>query len=171
MMYELAVGFPTIKPEILIQPFSLGLELGLFCAALALWRLMTVKLDLRRFKQHLSDRIELEADSVKKAKGELETLRRENEQLRIRVQAFNERADWKAPRDLEVYARAEKRMFVNVPGFAAAWENAKSEALSELQAEDSGQSLPKRVFSRLFGSSNHSANPVREALPAPNGSR
>ena len=131
---------------------------------------MTVKIDLRRFKQHLSDRIELEADSVKKAKSELETLRRENEQLRIRVQAFNERADWKAPRDLEVYARAEKRMLMTVPGFAPAWENAKTEAMAELLCEDSGQSLPKRVFSRLFGS-NHAASPVREALPAPSGER
>ena len=169
-MYDLAVGFPMIKPEIFIQPFALGLELGLFCAALALWRLMTVKFDLRRFKQHLSDRIELEADSVEKAKSELESLRRENEQLRIRVQAFNERADWKAPRDLEVYARAEKRMLMTVPGFAPAWENAKSDAMNELQSEDTGHSLPKRVFSRLFGS-NHNNGPVREALPSPSSER
>jgi len=169
-MYELAVGFPTFNPEILVQPFYLGLELGLFCAAISLWRLMVVKWDLRRFKQHLSDRIELEADSVKKAKGELETLRRENEQLRIRVQSFNERADWKAPRDLEVYARAEKRMLMTVPGFAPAWENAKSDAIAELQSEDTGQSLPKRVFSRLFGSGSHSAQ-VREALPGPTANR
>ena len=161
----------VLKPEYLYDRFTLGLALGLFCAVLALWRLLAVKFDLRRFKQHLSDRIELEADSVKKAKSELDALRRENEQLRIRVQAFNERADWKAPRDLEVYARAEKRMFMISPGFAAAWENAKNEAFNELQSEDSGRSLPKRVFSRLFGSSNNDSSPAREALPAPNSNR
>lgn len=170
-MYELAVGVPTFNPEILVRPFSLGLELGLLVAAFGFWRLLVVKWELHRFKQHLSDRVELEAASVKQTKSELETLRRENEQLRIRVQAFNERADWKAPRDLEVYARAEKRMLLTVPGFAPAWENAKSEAQAELQAEDTGLSLPKRMFTRLFGSSNHSTQQVREALPGPSANR
>ncbi len=137
--------------EILFHPFTLGLALGLFCAALALWRVFTLKLDLRRFKGHLSDRLELEADGVKRGQAELETLRRENEALRIRVAGFNAMPEWKAQRDLEIYARAEKRMLINVPGFAPAWENAKNAAHAELQEEEAGRSLPKRVFSRLFG--------------------
>jgi hypothetical protein len=54
-------------------------------------------------------------------------------------------------RDLEIYARAEKRMLINVPGFAPAWETAKSEAHGELVDEESGKSTPKKIFARLFG--------------------
>jgi len=148
--------------HILFEPFSLGLELGLFLTALALWRVVRLKMEFGRFKQHLSDRIELEAGSATKTKRELEDLRRENEQLRMRVAAFNGMPEGRLQQDLEVYARAEKRMLVNVPGFAPAWENAKAAAQAELAEEDAGKSLPKRVFSRLFGSGG-----PKDALPAP----
>jgi membrane protein involved in colicin uptake len=144
----------------LFQPFNLGLGLGLIFTGLALWRVFRVKMELSRFKRHLSDRIELEAESVRRAKSELEQIKRENEQLRIRVASFNEMPEWRAHRDLEVYVRAEKRMLVNAPGFAAAWENAKAAAQAELQEEDAGRSLHKRVLSRLFGSGSS-----KEALP------
>ena len=149
--------------HILLQPFALGLELGLFLAALVLWRVVRLKMDLRRFKQHLSDRMELEAGSVNKARREMEELRRENEQLRIRVAGFNGMPEGRLQQDLEVYARAEKQMLVNVPGFAAAWENAKAVAQAEIAEEDAGKSLPKRVFSRLFGAGGG----FKEALPRP----
>ncbi|MDD5349140.1 MAG: hypothetical protein PHQ12_02910 [Chthoniobacteraceae bacterium] len=147
--------------HLLLQPFALGLELGLFLAALALWHMIRLKLELRRYKQHLSERLELDADSIQKTRREHEAARRENEQLRLRVAEFNATPEGRLQRDLEVYARAEKRMFVNVPGFAAAWENAKAAAQMELADEDAGKSLPKRVFSRLFGA----ASPQKEALP------
>lgn len=147
----------------LFQPFNLGLGLGLIFTGLALWRVFRVKMELSRFKRHLSDRIELEAESVRRAKAEVEQLRRENEQLRIRVASLVDTPEWRAHRDLEVYVRAEKRMLVNAPGFAAAWENAKAAAQAELQEEDAGKSLHKRVFSRLFGGTNS-----KEALPPAN---
>ena len=70
--------------------------------------------------------------------------------MRVKIAGLNEMPDRRLERDLEIYARAEKRMLVGVPGFAAPWENAKHEALVEIQAEEAGQSLPKRVFARLF---------------------
>ena len=33
-----------------------------------------------------------------------------------------------------------------LPGFAAAWENAKAEAMRELEDEERGKSVPKRLF-------------------------
>jgi hypothetical protein len=50
-------------------------------------------------------------------------------------------------------------MVVGVPGFAGPWENAKHDALLELQGEESGQSLPKRVFAKLFPSAEKTALP------------
>ena len=62
----------------------------------------------------------------------------------------NEMPDRKLQRDLEIFARAEKRMLINVPGFAPAWENAKHAAHTEIEDEESGKSVSKRVFAKFF---------------------
>lgn len=145
------------------HPFTIGLIVGLIVAGAAQWRYLMLKLELRRYRQHLSDRMELEADAIGTAKAAAETLRRENEHLRIRIAEFNQLPERRAQRDLEVYARAEKQMLVNIPGFAAPWEAAKKVAHEELQGEENGRSLPRRVFTRLFGLAS---SQTEAALPA-----
>src|SRR6185295_18374003 len=120
-----------------------------------------LKGEMARFRRHLSDKLEIEADTMKKIKTELDTLRKENETLRVKVNALNEVPDRKIQRDLEIYARAEKRMLISAPGFAPAWETAKTEAHHELSDEEGGKKAPKRIFSRLFGGGQTAA-----ALPA-----
>lgn len=140
-----------INKDIFLSQFALGFYLGLVFVVLALYNYVRLKGELGRFRRHLSDKLEIEAETMKKIKGEQENLRRENESLRIKVNALNELPDRKLQRDLEVYARAEKKMLVQVPGFAPAWETAKSEAHTELMEEETGRSAPRRIFSRLFG--------------------
>ncbi|MEI8342390.1 MAG: hypothetical protein WCH43_12775 [Verrucomicrobiota bacterium] len=149
--------------DILSHPFTWGLALGMVFTALALYRVLKLKLEIKRFKRHLSDKLEIEAESMKKIRSEQEALRRENENLRVKNAALNEVPDRKNQRDLEIFARAEKRMMVSVPGFAPVWENAKSAAVSEIEEEESGKSAPKRVFSRWFGTSGKE----EKSLPAP----
>jgi hypothetical protein len=110
----------------------------------------------------LSDKLELEARQYEVIRKEKEVLARENENLRLRIGQLNEKPDQKLGRDLEVFARAEKRMMIQAPGFAGAWETAKAAAADEMTAEDQGRSLPRRIFSRLFGA----GSPPRELLPA-----
>jgi hypothetical protein len=142
---------PTIH-NILTSQFTWGLGLGLVFLALALYRIIALKLEIKRYKRHLSDRLEIEAESVQKKGSELERLKKENENLRVKIAGLNDFPEHRLERDLEIYARAEKRMLVGVPGFAGPWENAKHDALIEIQGEEAGQSLPKRVFARLFPS-------------------
>ena len=79
----------------------------------------------------------------------------------------DEAPDRKIQRDLEVFDRAEKRMLLNVPGFAPAWETAKSEAHGELAKEEAGRAAPKRIFARLFGGGgSQAALPAREGQQA-----
>ena len=137
--------------DILLHPFTLGLALGLVFAALALYQTLRVKLEMKRYKRHLSDKLEIEADSMKRVRGEQESLRKENENLRVKIAALNELPDRKVQRELEIFARAEKRMVVSAPGFAGAWEGAKSDAAMEMAEEENGHSLPKRVFTKFFG--------------------
>ena len=150
-----------ITPEIFNSPFAWGFYLGLFLCFLALYNYFRLKGEMGRFRRHLSDKLEIEAETMKKIKGEQEVLRKENETLRIKVNALNELPDRKMSRDLEVYARAEKKMLVQVPGFAPAWETAKSEAHTELVEEETGRSAPRRIFSRLFGGGGNAALPAR----------
>jgi cell division protein FtsB len=142
---------PTIH-SILTSQFTWGLVLGLIFAVLALYRIVRLKSEIKRYKRHLSDRMEIEAESVQKKTSELDRLKKENENLRVKVASLNDFPEHRLERDLEIYARAEKRMVVGVPGFAGPWENAKHDALVEIQGEEAGQSLPKRVFARLFPS-------------------
>ena len=155
--------------DILLNHFTWGLALGLVFAALALYRVLKLKIELKRFKRHLSDKLEIEAESMKKIRTEQEALRRENENLRVKNASLNELPDRKNQRDLEIFARAEKRMVVSIPGFAPAWENAKSAAVSEIEEEENGKSAPKRVFSKWFGTSTREDKALPEPESKPGG--
>jgi len=153
-----------VNQDIFLSQFALGFYLGCVFLLIATYNYLRLKGELSRFRRHLSDRLEIEAETMKKMKGDGETLRKENETLRVKVNALNEQPDRKIQRDLEVYARAEKRMLLTVPGFAPAWETAKSEAHHELASEEAGTSAPKRIFARLFGGGGSQA-----ALPGRDG--
>lgn len=152
------------KEEIFTHPFALGFYTGCVFLVIAVYNYLRLKRELARFRRHLSDKLEIEADTMKKVKNEVETLRKENESLRVKVNALNEIPDRKIQRDVEIYARAEKRMLLNVPGFAPAWEMSKTEAHNEMAEEETGKSPHKRIFARLFGGGNasQSALPARE---------
>jgi hypothetical protein len=137
--------------EIAKSPFVWGLLLGLLFFCLSAWAHLKTKRDFRRYRKHLSDKLDLDAAQLESLKRERENLLRENENLRLRIGMMSEKPDQKILRDLEILTRAEKRMIVRAPGFAPAWEGAKSEAAEEVALEESGKSLPKRVFNRLFG--------------------
>ncbi len=147
--------------DLFSQPFVWGLSLGLLFFVLSFWGHFKTKREYRRYRRHLSDKLELEARQYEVIRKEKETLSKENENLRLRIGQLIEKPDQKVMRDLEIFARAEKRMMVQAPGFAGAWETAKAASAEEMAAEDQGRSLPKRIFSRLFGSGSS-----REVLPA-----
>lgn len=145
--------------EFFSHPFVWGLCLGLLFAVLSVWGHFKTKREYKRYRRHLSDKLELEARQYELIRKEKETLTKENENLRLRIGQLNEKPDQKQSREIEIFARAQKTMMVQAPGFAGAWETAKTAAAEEMAAEDQGRSLPKRIFSRLFGTG------TREALP------
>lgn len=148
---------------LLLHPFTLGLALGLVFAALAGYRVIKLKFELARFKRHLSDKLEIEAESNRKSRSDQEAIRSENENLRIKIASLNELSDRKLTRDLEIFARAEKQMLISVPGFAPVWENAKSAAITEIEEEESGKRPLKHVFTKLFGVSGKESKSLPES--------
>jgi len=137
--------------EIVSNPFVWGLALGLLFFGFSFYSHLKTKSSLKRYKKLLSDKLEVEAEATQNARKERDTLKAENENLRTRVTQLSEKADAKIQRELEILARAEKSMMINAPGFAPAWENAKTQASSEISEEDKGNTLPKRIFRKFFG--------------------
>ena len=156
----------TVK-TVVTHWFFWGFLLGFFLCILSLLAHMKTKKELRRLKGHLSDKLEIEAEKMSEMKDKIEKLKGENENLRMKVNTGRVQSDEQAlERELEIFARAEKGMVVNAPGFAQAWEKAKEAALTELEAEEAGKSLPRRIFKKFFSKGGDTVDAeVVEALP------
>ena len=142
---------------------GVGLLLGLIGIVLALLRLWETRREVGRLRRHLADKMELEADATNRLKADLQNLKSQNENLRMKVSGLSQLPDRKQQRDLEVYARAERYMVSQSPGFPAIWEQAKQVAVGELETEEQGHSLPRRVFNALINRSPK--NEDRERQP------
>ena len=141
-----------------VNTFVYGFLLGSVFLVMALWNHWKTKREFGRYKAHLSDKLELDSRNLQDLNKERTRLAQENENLRVQIARLNERPDNKLQRELEILARAEKHMMMNAPGFAPAWEMAKSQATSALQTEETGQSFPQRIFRKLLGTSPSGGN-------------
>jgi cell division protein FtsB len=129
---------------------AIGIGLGLIVIIFGLVRLLEIKGEVKRLKRHLADKLELEADATSRLRQDLQDLKQQNENLRMKVANLNQFPDKRLQRELEIYARAERVMISSSPGFPAVWEEAKRSAIGDLEQEESGRSLPKRVFNALL---------------------
>lgn len=134
-----------------INTFGMGFGLGCIFLAMSMYNHWKTKGDFKRYKSHLSDKLELDAKQIQEVNKERARLAQESEHLRLQVARLNEKPDNKLQRELEVMARAEKHMMINAPGFAPAWEMAKSQALSQMETEERGMSFPQKIFRKLLG--------------------
>ncbi|MEQ1843473.1 MAG: hypothetical protein ABL994_23950 [Verrucomicrobiales bacterium] len=158
---------------ILKSQFTWGLLVGLFFVGMTLWSHFKTRMEFRRYKKLLGDKMELESDQYRKIKEERERLGQENENLRLKVGSSKENPARELERELEIFARAEKRMMINAPGFAGAWEAAKAASHDELVQEERGKSLPKKIFRKFFRGEGSPVvdMPVLETKSGGNGSR
>lgn len=155
----------TIHLWALVIGFLLGFLL--FIAQFrAHWK---TKGEFRRYKKMLGDKMELEHRQLNELNKEREKITKENENLRLQVNRLNDRSDNKLQREMEIYARAEKQMTINAPGFAPAWEIAKSQALTQIESEEKGNSFPQRIFRKLVGGSSSVALPADATAGSKNG--
>ena len=139
--------------DFLLHPATLGAGCVLLTVllVLSLYHLLRVKGEYSRYRRMLSDKMEIDAAAVSKQKGELDALRKENENMRVKVQALSAQPEQKLAREVEIFARAEKKMTVAAPGFASPWEQAKQAAWQELAEEESGKAASRTLFQRFFG--------------------
>lgn len=156
-----------------LNTFLYGFLLGCVFLGISIWNHWNTKREFRRYRTHLSDKLELDSKQLQDGNKERARLAQENENLRMQVARLNERGDNKMQRELEILARAEKQMVITAPGFAPAWEMAKSAALGQLEGEEKGMSFPQKIYRKLIGSTSNQSNaalPESAAAAAKNGS-
>ena len=141
-----------------LNTFGMGFGLGAIFLIMSHFNHWQTKGEFKRYKQHLSDKLELDAKQMQETIKEKLKLAQENESLRMQITRLNEKPDNKLQRELEMLARAEKHMMINAPGFAPAWEMAKSQALSQIETEEKGMSFPQKIFRKLIGPSSSGTN-------------
>ena len=128
---------------------GVGIVVGVIGIILVTIRLWEARREVARLRRHLSDKMELEADATNRLKVDLAGLKTQNENLRMKIANLSQLPDRRQQRELEIYARAERYMVSQSPGFPAVWEQAKRTAVGELETEEQGHSLPRRVFNAL----------------------
>lgn len=147
----------------LLAAFAFGAGAGLLLTFYALWRGFTerrqLKAEIRRLKEHLQSHVELSHEGTVQRKEEIERLRQENENLRVTLQAWQQRPDRRQLRTLHLYDHAARQLMKNAPGFAHHWESALEQAEQVLAREERGiLAFARRlILPRTGGSSSNDA--------------
>ncbi len=150
-----------ILTQALQNPFTWGLLLGLLVAAF-LWKsgfharrnvardLKRVEDELKNLQNHLNTQLKITASGNDALQTELESLRKQNETLRVNIAALQQKPGRAELRLLQIQEIAIRRMREQAPGFAPAWEQALRQGEQEADAADSGLvKLVRRVIPGL----------------------
>lgn len=154
------------------SPFVWGLSLGLLVAGFiwksgftarrhALGEVKRLQSELRDLQGHLNTQLKINATGNETLKAELETLRTQNENLRVNLAALQQKPGKAELRQLQLQETAVRTMREQAPGFAPAWEKAIRQAETELEAADKGlMKLVRRVIPGLGSSAGGPGQPA-----------
>ena len=143
------------------NPFTWGLLLGLMIAAF-LWKsgfsarrhlrhdLKRIEDELKNLQSHLNTQLKITASGHATLQAELETLRQQNEILRVNNATLQQKPGKAEQRLLQVQEIAIRTMREQAPVFAPVWEKALRQGETEVNATESGLlKLVRRVIPGL----------------------
>ena len=144
---------------IFANPFLRGLLVGLLIA-LVLWvrslfKVRDLNNSLKKLREHLHTKLEIDSAENERRKGEMDKLRQERDNLRNMVQVLNQKPGRQELRQVQVYQKAIETMFERSPGFAPAWQITVKEAEEEIKRAERGI-IP--FFKRMTGSGSTSTD-------------
>ena len=123
--------------EMFIYGLCVGLVVAAVVAVVSVSRVSKAKAEgkaeAERYKRMLSDRMELEAEGLKKVKDGNEELRKMNENLRVSLLALRDKPGRKEMQRLQILQKAADRLTLNSPGFGPVWQAALKESEEEFQ--------------------------------------
>ena len=142
-----------------ILPFLIGLGIGLLLILIVYMReamkRKSLRNDIGTLKNHLQNKMEIEAEATEGRRVEIERLKKENENLRITNQTLAQKPGRREVMNLHIYQRAIAIMTESAQGFAPMWQRALREAEAESERSDQGGSsfIRKIIPTQIFGGS------------------
>jgi hypothetical protein len=125
-----------------LNTFLIGLGIAVVLAAYVWFRGMLSRRELRKELQALKEQLHRQMTILDKGhqqtQGELDELRKQNENLRITNATLKNKPGRAEVQTLHVYEQALRLMQKRAPGFAPAWEDALAEAQRDAERADSG---------------------------------
>ena len=144
--------------EIIKNPFTWGLGLGLILSFFT-WKtgfsekrrlskdVRRLENELRELQSHLNTQLKINSQGNQKLQEELDTLREQNENMRVSMASLQTKPGRAEVRQYQVTEVAVRQMREQAPGFAPAWEKALREAEQEIAAGESGlKKLVRKVI-------------------------
>jgi len=144
--------------NIIKEPFVWGLAIGLGIAIVAWKSGLSNKLrlskdvrrlenELRDLQGHLNTQLKINSQGNQQLQQELETLREQNENMRVSMATLQTKPGRAEVRQFQVMEAAVRQMREQAPGFAPAWEKAVRQAETEIEAGESGlKKLVRKVI-------------------------
>jgi len=118
-----------------MELFLIGLGIGLFFFIISVISNIRLKKrhkrETRRIKNMVTQKMDIEYDSISSLREEIERLKKQNENLRITVRTLSQKPNRKEVARLQIYQRAIEIMSMKAPGFAPAWQTAVKESEEE----------------------------------------
>ncbi|ANQ47919.1 hypothetical protein MY04_0537 [Flammeovirga sp. MY04] len=113
--------------------------------------------EIKRLKSHLHDKMEIDAEAMSSKKGEIERLKRENENLRVTNKALMNKPGRQEMMTYHAFQIAIDKLNSNMMGFGPAWQDAFKEAKEDVKSIEEGeQSFMKKVLPKgLFGGNTY----------------
>lgn len=113
------------------------------------------KKELKEYQDHLERQMKITDAGNKTLISDMETLKKENENLRISVKTLGQKPGRAELRQFNIYDNALRKMMLKAPGFSSAWESALQESEHEYEKSEAGF---KHIMGKVFGSSSNSSN-------------
>ena len=138
--------------QIITSHFAWGLALGLILVLvtwiMALAKRGELRREVRRLREHLNTQMDITQRGNAAMKTELDSLKTQNENLRVAVKEWQTKPGRGEMRQLSIYDRAIRILNQNAPGFSPVWEKAVKESEAEFAESESGSmgSVLRRAF-------------------------
>lgn len=113
------------------------------------------KKELSEYKEHLERQMKITDAGNKTLVDEINSLKNDNENLRISVKTLGQKPGRAELRQFNIYDNALRKMMLQAPGFASAWESSLQESEKEYEENETGF---KHIMGRVFGTGSATNN-------------
>ncbi len=152
---------------LLSNPYISGLLIGIvfFLYVRSLMKIRQLGQDIKKLREHLHTKLEIESADNERRKAEMEKIKQERDNLRNMTQVLNQKPGRQELRQAQIYQKAVEIMFEKSPGFAPAWQITLKEAEEEMKNAERGI-IPffKRMTSSAGSSSGDSDKNRKKTL-------